>query len=163
MFDSSLLLQPIPNSATSVPVTPVLCDFGVVKSLKWDENGLVKLYTPNIIPGKVRYAANDVYSNNGTKPLDPLKHDIFQLGVCLYEMLTRETMPWPNRVKGNEGMAASCETSNSWESHLSQHYFPDHNLAVALLRGMLHEDPKERFDMNQVRSHQWLQNINLSQ
>ena len=70
---------------------PLLCDFGMVKVIERGADGNVIKYIPGAHIGKDGYNPPEVseYGNNLHPPgIDPVKVDVFQLGVCFARALT---------------------------------------------------------------------------
>jgi serine/threonine protein kinase len=141
----------------------VLCDFGSAKSREMKDGSVAK-YTPHGTLGKVGYLPEDVFTTLGQEPLDPEKVDVFQLGVCLFIMITKQELPWPDRYprisffKHHQGLP-DLKSGRIWTETLSAENIPDRDV-VDLLKGMLHANPQERFTLEQVLNHSWVSSTN---
>ena len=69
---------------------PVVCDFGMGVAFERDTEGKVIHQVCKSHFGKLCYNPPELYeSEDGSHPFDPVKVDVFQLGVSLFIMTCR--------------------------------------------------------------------------
>jgi len=118
--------------------------------------------------GKVAYMAPELFDTELS--VDPLKADMFALGVIMFTLLAGEppwpfcgTGPGPKRPLLRRDLLASPEyrivLQRNGVDQLVAHCLPQRQLsapALELLRGLLHWDPSERPTAAQVCASPWV-------
>jgi serine/threonine protein kinase len=147
-LNSAHLDVSLENLLVKSGVSKVVClmDFGLARNVideKFD-------HTPHFIIGKRAYKAPEMF---GTRTFDPFKADVWALGCCLFALLA------------GRHLCQTAHPSDKWfravivKRQLDTYvrtYRPNCSEAiVSLLKGMLEEDPSDRFTMNQVLQHTW--------
>lgn len=131
-----------------------LADFGVAHLLRGSTNECTYRR------GTVHYMAPEVANlqSSGRKSFDALKADIYSLGVWLYLLLKGE---FPDVDLICQDSVVSTTNSNSefeemvelMPKEVENKFSP----VSSLLRKMLCQDPSERFSIEEVLEHEWLQ------
>lgn len=136
-----------------------LADFGLAALFKKD--GEVRLC--NTICGSPPYIAPEVVSGRRSKRADVLDEgysanicDIWSCGVVLFVLLIGNT-PWDEPTMRSDEYREYVETNQQTTDPLWDPLTPD---IMSLLRGMLKVNPKERFTLDEVRTHPWFRRKN---
>ncbi|EMD60016.1 hypothetical protein GGP41_009430 [Bipolaris sorokiniana] len=131
-----------------------LSDFGLAALFKKD--GQIRLC--NTVCGSPPYIAPEIVSGRRSKRADVLDVgyeanmcDIWSCGVVLFVLLVGNT-PWDEPTMRSEEFKEYVDTGGHTTDELWAKLPPD---IVSLLRGMLKVDPKQRFTLDEVRTHPW--------
>ena len=131
-----------------------LSDFGLAALFKKD--GQIRLC--NTVCGSPPYIAPEIVSGRRSKRADVLDVgyeanvcDVWSCGVVLFVLLVGNT-PWDEPTMRSEEFKEYVETGGHTTDELWANLPPD---IVSLLRGMLKVDPKQRFTLDEVRTHPW--------
>jgi serine/threonine-protein kinase Chk1 len=131
-----------------------LSDFGLAALFKKD--GQIRLC--NTVCGSPPYIAPEIVSGRRSKRADVLDVgyeanmcDVWSCGVVLFVLLVGNT-PWDEPTMRSEEFKEYVDTGGHTTDELWTKLPPD---IVSLLRGMLKVDPKQRFTLDEVRTHPW--------
>ncbi|RYN29438.1 Serine/threonine-protein kinase [Alternaria tenuissima] len=131
-----------------------LSDFGLAALFKKD--GQLRLC--NTVCGSPPYIAPEIVSGRRSKRADMLDSgyaanicDIWSCGIVLFVLLVGNT-PWDEPTKRSAEFKEYVETGGHTTDELWSKIPPE---LTSLLRGMLKVDPKERFTLDEVRTHPW--------
>ncbi|KAB2108723.1 Serine/threonine-protein kinase [Alternaria gaisen] len=131
-----------------------LSDFGLAALFKKD--GQLRLC--NTVCGSPPYIAPEIVSGRRSKRADMLDSgyaanicDIWSCGIVLFVLLVGNT-PWDEPTKRSAEFKEYVETGGHTTDELWSKIPPE---LTSLLRGMLKVDPKERFTLDEIRTHPW--------
>lgn len=131
-----------------------LSDFGLAALFKKD--GQIRLC--NTVCGSPPYIAPEIVSGRRSKRADVLDVgyeanvcDVWSCGVVLFVLLVGNT-PWDEPTMRSEEFKEYVDTGGHTTDELWAKLPPD---IISLLRGMLKVDPKQRFTLDEVRTHPW--------
>lgn len=131
-----------------------LSDFGLAALFKKD--GQIRLC--NTVCGSPPYIAPEIVSGRRSKRADVLDVgyeanvcDIWSCGVVLFVLLVGNT-PWDEPTMRSEEFREYVDTGGHTTDELWANLPSDID---SLLRGMLKVDPKQRFTLDEVRTHPW--------
>lgn len=120
-----------------------LADFGLAKVLKYEHNNVTQT-----ICGTTAYAAPEMLQS---KPYD-VSLDLWCLGVFIYHILCGRT---PFNFKG-QSMEAMELTQRKREVRYSSSLSLE---AVALIKGLLQNDPHDRFTLEDIKMHPFFRGV----
>lgn len=109
-------------------------------------------------PEIVRLDAYEDFADNNPLEFDPFKADIYALGVCLFEMLTKNI---PYADHGNDMVKVyEAQLSKQWDDvELSTKVSPE---CHQILDEMLEPEPNQRIDPIGIYLHPWIQNQDIN-
>jgi len=100
--------------------------------------------------GSTRYAAPELFTIVPNKGYDPLKADVWSLGVCLFAMMTGE-MPFS---------VATVKSSEAFRNWIADGVLPTQELfppvALNVVKALLTVDPAARCDMTTLMEMPWM-------
>ena len=86
---------------------------------------------------------------------DPVKSDIFSMGICLFILVAGE-MPFSETNQSDETFVRFSQDPKAFLQH------PDLDLIlgsdpdlISLLSGMLHPDPENRMSLEEIKGSEW--------
>ncbi|KAI4630518.1 hypothetical protein J4E80_001455 [Alternaria sp. BMP 0032] len=131
-----------------------LSDFGLAALFKKD--GQLRLC--NTVCGSPPYIAPEIVSGRRSKRADMLDTgyaanicDVWSCGIVLFVLLVGNT-PWDEPTKRSAEFKEYVETGGHTTDELWSKIPAE---LLSLLRGMLKVDPKERFTLDEIRTHPW--------
>ncbi|KAK7542804.1 serine/threonine-protein kinase Chk1 [Phyllosticta citribraziliensis] len=138
--------------------------------LKLSDFGLAALFSNkgkkrlcNSVCGSPPYIAPEIVAIRKMKAnkspvqgYEPNISDIWSCGIVLFVLLAGNT-PWDEPTRNSYEFNEYVNTSGRTTDDLWKKIPPD---IASLLRGMLKLDPKERFTLDEVRTHPWYTRIN---
>ncbi|KAH6875897.1 kinase-like domain-containing protein [Alternaria rosae] len=131
-----------------------LSDFGLAALFKKD--GQLRLC--NTVCGSPPYIAPEIVSGRRSKRADMLDTgyaanicDVWSCGIVLFVLLVGNT-PWDEPTKRSAEFKEYVETGGHTTDELWSNIPAE---LLSLLRGMLKVDPKERFTLDEIRTHPW--------
>ncbi|GME32884.1 hypothetical protein GTA08_BOTSDO00833 [Neofusicoccum parvum] len=136
-----------------------LSDFGL--AALFQNNGKKRLC--NSVCGSPPYIAPEIVAGKKTKAIDVLDKgyepniaDVWSCGIVLFVLLVGNT-PWDEPTRASFEFNEYVQTNGRTTDELWRKVPPE---IASLLRGMLKLDPKERFTLDEIRTHPWYTRIN---
>ncbi|KAK8254856.1 kinase-like domain-containing protein [Phyllosticta capitalensis] len=136
-----------------------LSDFGL--AALFSNHGKKRLCTS--ICGSPPYIAPEIVairkskaSKSPVQGYEPNVSDIWSCGIVLFVLLVGNT-PWDEPTKNSYEFNEYIQTNGRTTDELWRKIPPD---ICSLLRGMLKLDPKERFTLDEIRTHPWYTRAN---